>query len=103
MCQFSDGARHLDAGGATSHDDECQEAGDAILIGRGLRALEGSKDAAPDKRRVIDLLEARCRCLPVIMAEISVAGPGCYNEDVERDPPSVPQQNFAILTVDADK
>ena len=72
----------------------------SIGIVGDLGALEGQQHALADMRRVGDLLQAGCGRLPLVHAEIGMAGAGGEHEIVEADP-AILQDHLAAVAVDA--
>ena len=69
-------AGHLDAGRAAADDDEGQPGVPADRVGLALGALERQQHAAADLQRVLEALEPGRERLPLVVAEVGVAGAG---------------------------
>ena len=75
-------ARKLDAGRAAADDGKGQQAQALLGIFGRLGALEGLEHPAPDGDRVLDRLKGGSIGLPLVMAEIGMAGPGCEHQKI---------------------
>jgi hypothetical protein len=62
--------------------------------------LEGKQDAPSDLGRVFDPLQARCKGLPIVVAEIGVTRAGSEDEIVVAHTPSTLDQDLACHDVD---
>ena len=69
-------AGHLDAGRPAAHDDEGEVGVPAHRVGLPLGALEGQQHPAADLERVLQALEPGRERLPLVVAEVGVAGAG---------------------------
>ena len=92
--ELGDRTGELDSGRAGADDDEGQQRRALGIVGTGLGQLEGDQDAAADRRRVIDLLEARRGPFPLVLAEVIVARTGGEDEIVVWHPAVVEQHGL---------
>ena len=99
--QLGDDAGELDAGGTAADDAEGHQRPAPLAIGLALGLLEGEEQAPADRRRVLEGLEAGGRGLPLVVAEIGVAGAGGEDEGVIGHLAAVGQQHPAPRPVDA--
>ena len=83
--EFGDGAGHLDTGRTGANDNESEQAPPLRFVLGYFRPFEGRENAGPQPRRIVDLLEARRKGFPVVMAEIGVPRTGSDNEIVIRN------------------
>jgi hypothetical protein len=82
-------ARQLHAGGPAAHDHEGEERALSRRVALDLRAFVGGEHAPPDLRRLLQGLEARRELLPLVVAEVEVAGPGREDQVVVGERPGV--------------
>lgn len=94
-CELCNGAGHLDPGRPAANDHKAQQAPPLPFIIAGLGALEGEQNAPPDVGRIVDLLEAGCELLPLLMIEISMRCAGGDDELVIDEAPFVGQHALA--------
>ena len=83
--EFGDRSGKLDPRRASADDDEGHESRALQLAGLALRPLEGEENAASDRCRVFERLQARRERLPVVMAEIGVPRAGRHHQRIEVD------------------
>src|SRR4029077_18784739 len=72
----SNGAGQLDAGRPAADDYEGQQPSPLAVVAAVFGALKSDQDAAPNKGRIVDLLEAGCEAFPLFMIEVGVPCPG---------------------------
>jgi hypothetical protein len=97
--EFGKRAGKLDPGGPAANDDEGQQAGAQVRIGRRLGLLKRQEDATSDSGRVADLLQTRRERRPLVVAEIGVPRPSRDDQIVVRDAPLI-DQHLAGCSVD---
>ena len=83
--QLGDGPGDLHAGRPAADDDEAEQAAPLLRPRLGLGALESEQDLAPERRGILDLLDALRVDLPFVVAEIGVAGAGRDDQVVVMD------------------
>src|ERR1700693_5856570 len=79
---FGEGSGEFDSGGACAYDHEVQRIVTFAGSGTPFGEFEGEQNAAADFERVLDGLEAGRERLPLVVAEVGVAGAGGDNERV---------------------
>ena len=75
--QLGERAGQLDPGRPAADDHKGQKPPPFRIILAVLGAFEGDEDAAPHRRCILDILEARCRRRPFVMPEIKFPRAGC--------------------------
>jgi hypothetical protein len=81
---LGDRAGELNPGRTAANDDEGQQRPPPLGVVRLLGLLESVQDPAPDVEGVVERLEARREGLPLVVAEVGVAGAGGDDQVVER-------------------
>jgi hypothetical protein len=101
---LGDRARHLHPGRSAADQHEGEEPPALGLVRGGLRLLEGEEQAAADRGRVVERLEARRDARPALrlVPEIAVFRAGGEDEVVE-GPAAVAGQHAPARDVDADR
>jgi hypothetical protein len=89
------------AGRACADDREGQKRGALFRVAFALGALEGDEDAAAKRGGVFQRLEARCKRLPLVMAEIGVTHAGREHQRVVGQRVAVFEQHEFAGRVDA--
>ena len=69
-CNFSYGARHLDAGWAAPDDHECEQPFALSIISNHFRLLKRGQDASANTRSIFNPFETRRNRSPVLVTEI---------------------------------
>ena len=83
--QFSNHACHFHARRPCADNDEGQQRLPFLFAGGEFGPLKSQKQAATDCRRIFKRLEAGGGTLPLVAAEIGVAGAGCQHQRIETD------------------
>ena len=95
-------AREFDARRATADDGEGEQRGAARGIGFGFGAFEGGEDAAADRERIVERLQAGRVRRPFVVAEIRVRRARADEQRVVGDRRAVRELHAARGLVDAD-
>jgi hypothetical protein len=89
-------AGNLHSGRPSAHDDKGQMGVSLDRIGFPLGSLERQQYPPPDFLRVLQTLESRSERLPVVPAEVGMAGPSRHNKVVVLDTTPVREPDLPL-------
>ncbi len=81
-CQLGNGTSHFHTGRSTTDHGEGQQRPPHLRVFSHLCLFESHKQPTTNLRCIIDLLEARRRCFPIVMAEIGMARTSRHHQHV---------------------
>ncbi len=97
---LSESASHLDTSGASADDHEGEPAFARLQICRSLGGFEGEKDSPAQLGGILERLQTRREVVPLVVAEIAVAGSRRHHERVVFDAAAVVQDDPVAGGVD---